>query len=147
MIARGQEGMGKVGVIVVSLLIVAVVITCYVWGTLRWSYATGERAGWVQKFSRKGWICKTWEGEMAMVSMPGSTTEKFLFTVPDDGVAAEINRVMGRRVTLHYEQKVGLPTSCFGETRHFVTGVTLVEEIPLAPGVIVPTPAQPAPSR
>ena len=147
MLARGQEGMGKVGVIVVSLLIVAVLFTGYTWVLLRWSYASGERAGWVQKFSRKGWICKTWEGEMAMVSMPGSTTEKFLFTVWDDGIAAQISNVMGRRVTLHYEQKVGLPTSCFGETRYFVTGVTRVEEIPLAPGVVVPTPGAPAPSR
>jgi hypothetical protein len=147
MVARGQEGIGKVGVIVVSLLIVAVVFAGYIWGTLRWSYASGERAGWVQKFSRKGWICKTWEGEMAMVSMPGSATEKFLFTVWDDAVAAEINKVMGRRVSLHYEQKVGLPTSCFGETRYFITKVSLVEEIPLAPGIVVPTPAPPAPSR
>jgi hypothetical protein len=78
--------------------------------------------------------------------MPGSTTEKFHFTVWRDGVADAINKYMGRRVTLHYEQKVGLPTSCFGETRHFVTGVTLVEEIPLAPGIVVPTPAPSAPA-
>jgi hypothetical protein len=111
-----------------------------------WSYSSGERAGWVQKFSSKGWFCKTWEGEMAMVSMPGTTTEKFFFTVWDDDVAAQINKVMGKRVSLHYEEKVGIPTSCFGETRHYVTKVTAVEEIPLAPGVVVPTkPAEPAP--
>jgi hypothetical protein len=104
----------------------------------------------VQKLSRKGWLCKTWEGEMAMVSMPGAIPEKFLFTVRDDAVAESINKVMGKRVTLHYEEKVGLPTSCFGETRHFVTSVLQVEEIPLAPGVIVPNrpaaPAEPASS-
>lgn len=134
--------MGKILLTIVGVAIgVVFAFTAF---TLNWSYSDGERAGYVQKLSRKGWLCKTWEGEMAMVSMPGSTTEKFLFTVRDDGVAAEINRVMGRRVTLHYEQKVGLPTSCFGETRHFVTGVMPVEEIPLAPGVIVPSPA---PSR
>jgi hypothetical protein len=94
----------------------------------------------VQKLSRKGWLCKTWEGEMAMVSMPGAIPEKFLFTVRDDAVADRINKVMGKRVTLHYEEKVGLPTTCFGETRHFVTSVVQVEEIPLAPGVVVPTP-------
>lgn len=110
-----------------------------------WSYSSGERAGWIQKFSKKGWLCKTWEGEMAMVSMPGSTSEKFYFTVWDDEVAAQINRVMGKRVSLHYEEKVGIPTSCFGETRHYVTKVNVVEEIPLAPGVVVPTkPAAPA---
>jgi hypothetical protein len=89
-----------------------------------------------------------------MVSMPGATQEKFFFTVWDDAVADEINKVMGKRVSLHYEEKVGLPTSCFGETRHYVDRVTQVEEIPLAPGIVVPTPrpapdpaaAQPAPS-
>jgi hypothetical protein len=110
-----------------------------------WSYSSGERAGWVQKLSSKGWLCKTWEGEMAMVSMPGTTTEKFFFTVWDDDVAAQLNKVMGKRVSLHYEEKVGIPTSCFGETRYYVTKVTAVEEIPLAPGVVVPTtPAEPA---
>jgi hypothetical protein len=140
MLRRGQCGFGVIAVLV-ALLVVAALAAAYVWAALKWSYSSGERAGWVQKFSRKGWICKTWEGEMAMVAMPGSTTEKFFFTVWRDGVADEINRYMGRRVTLHYEQKVGLPTTCFGETRHFVTGVTLVEEIPLAPGIVVPTPA------
>lgn len=106
---------------------------------LRWSYSSGERAGWVQKFSNKGWLCKTWEGELALVSLPGSTVEKFPFTVRDDAVAEKINKVMGHRVSVHYEEKVGLPTSCFGETRHFVTGVTQMSEVPLAPGVVVPT--------
>ena len=116
----------------------------YVLVIVFWSYSSGERAGWVQKFSKKGWLCKTWEGEMAMVSMPGTTTEKFLFTVWDDDVAAQINKAMGKRVALHYEQKVGIPTDCFGETDYFVTSVKVVEEIPLAPGVVVPVPAQPA---
>ena len=110
---------------------------------LSWSYSDGERAGWVQKFSKKGWLCKTWEGEMALVTMPGAIPEKFLFTVRDDKVAEQINRVVGKRVTLHYEEKVGLPTTCFGETRHFVTGVAAVDDFPLAPGIGV-NPGQPA---
>src|SRR5215467_9635453 len=129
------------------LLALAVVVIAigYVLSVRYWSYSTGERAGWVQKFSSKGWLCKTWEGEMAMVSMPGSTSEKFYFTVWDDDVAQQINKVMGKRVALHYEEKVGIPTSCFGETRYYVTKVTAVEETPLAPGVVVPThPAAPA---
>jgi hypothetical protein len=138
--AAGQRGIGVLGVSI-GLLLVAALIAAYFWIALSWSYAAGERAGWVQKFSRKGWICKTWEGEMAMVAMPGSMTEKFFFTVQDDTAAQDINRLMGRRVTLHYEQKVGLPTTCFGETRYYVTKVTPVEEIPLAPGVVVPTPS------
>jgi len=144
-IGRDQRGIGVLRVLLVLVLLVALAAG-YFWAMLNWSYSTGERAGWVQKFSRKGWVCKTWEGEMAMVSMPGSTSEKFAFTVRDRAVSDEINKVMGRRVTLHYEEKVGLPTSCFGETRHYVTKVTLVDEIPLAPGVVVPAlpPAQPA---
>jgi len=140
MVAGSERGIGVLGVSI-GLLLVAALIASYFWIALSWSYATGERAGWVQKFSRKGWICKTWEGEMAMVSMPGSTTEKFFFTVRDDAAAQDINRLMGRRVALHYEQKVGLPTTCFGDTRYYVTKVAPVEEIPLAPGVVVPTPS------
>lgn len=144
MAATDQRGIGKLGVLVVLLVLVALG-AAYFWLAWHWSYSSGERAGWVQKFSRKGWICKTWEGEMAMVSMPGAATEKFPFTVWDDDVGQQINRLMGRRVSLHYEQKMGLPTSCFGDTRYYITRVTLVEEIPLAPGVVVPTPGTAAP--
>src|SRR5262245_2937694 len=142
---RGQQGFGVLAALF-GVLLIAAVVAGYFWLALSWSYATGERAGWVQKFSRKGWVCKTWEGEMAMVSMPGATTEKFLFTVREDAVAEQVNKYMGRRVSLHYVQKVGLPTSCFGDTRYYVTNVTLVEEIQLAPGIVVPTPGPATPS-
>jgi hypothetical protein len=113
---------------------------------LSWNYSSGERAGWVQKFSKKGWLCKTWEGEMALVTMPGAIPEKFLFTVWDDKVAEQINRIVGKRVTLHYQEKVGLPTTCFGETRHFVTGVAAFDDFPLSSApAAAPTPA-PAPA-
>lgn len=126
------------------LLVPIALIAVYFTVVMNWNYSAGERAGWVQKLSRKGWLCKTWEGEMAMVSMPGAIPEKFLFTVRDDTVAENINKVMGKRVTLHYEEKVGLPTSCFGDTRHFVTQVLQVDEIPLAPGIVVPSQRPPA---
>ena len=132
--------------IVLWILGVVLVPVLYFLVVFNWSYSSGERAGWVQKFSSKGWLCKTWEGEMAMVSMPGTTTEKFLFTVWDDGVAEQINKVMGKRVALHYEEKVGIPTSCFGDTRYYVTRVSVVDEIPLAPGVVVPAPQSPTPA-
>ena len=124
----------------------------YFWAVLSWNYSTGERAGWVQKLSQKGWICKTWEGELSMIAMPGAAPEKFFFTVREDAVAQSINRLMGKRVSLHYEEKVGLPTSCFGETRYYVTNVTLVEDphIPATPSVVPAPPATapppPAPS-
>jgi hypothetical protein len=135
--------------IFLSLIVLAALIAAYFAVVLNWSYSTGDRAGWIQKLSDKGWICKTWEGELALVSLPGSATvEKFAFTVRDDAVAAEIVKVMGRRVTLHYEEKVGLPTSCFGDTRHFVTHVTVANEISLSPGVVVHAdPAAPAASE
>lgn len=128
----------------IGLLIVVALVAAYFAAALNWNYSTGERAGWVQKLSKKGWLCKTWEGELSMVSMPGSTPEKFIFTIWDDQVAEQLNHVMGKRVSLHYEEKVGLPTSCFGDTRYYVMGVTVVEEIPLVPGVVVPSPAAPA---
>ena len=123
-----------------AVVILALLGTAYFAVALNWSYSTGDRAGWLQKLSDKGWVCKTWEGEMALVSLPGtSALEKFAFTVRDDAVAAELTKVMGKRVTLHYEEKVGLPTSCFGETRHYVTKVTVASDISLSPGVVVQT--------
>ncbi len=140
---RGAFLVWFVGLGVVTVLLLA----GYTWLVVAWSYSTGERAGWVQKLSHKGWFCKTWEGELSMVSMPGAAPEKFLFSVWDDKVAEEINRNMGKRVALHYEEKVGIPTNCFGETRYFVTRITLVDQVQLAPGVMIPaTPGAGLPS-
>mgnify|MGYP000502840020 FL=1 len=99
----------------------------YIFMALNWSYSTGERAGFLQKVSNKGWICKTWEGELSLVAMPGAAPEKFLFTVRDEAIAQKITAAAGKRVTLNYEQHKGLPTSCFGDTDYFVTGVTEIE--------------------
>ena len=99
----------------------------YIVIALNWSYSSGERAGFLQKVSNKGWICKTWEGELSLVAMPGAAPEKFLFTVRDEAIAQKITAAAGKRVTLNYEQHKGLPTSCFGDTDYFVTGVTEIE--------------------
>jgi hypothetical protein len=107
--------------------------------------SSGERAGWVQKLSQQGLAVQDLEGELALVSLPGSAVEKFYSTVHDDAVAQQITQVIGRRVSLHYEEKVGLPTSCFGDTRHFVTSVTVTPDIPLGPGLTLPNVATPAP--
>ena len=117
--------MGKLLVGVVVLIILG--LAGFTWVTLHWSYSEGERAGYVQKLSRKGWLCKTWEGEMAMVTMPGTVSEKFAFTVPQAAVAAKVNASVGKRMALHYEQHKWIPTSCFGETEYFVTDVRVTE--------------------
>ena len=105
------------------VVVVALLFAAYVAIALSWSYSTGERAGYLQKLSSKGWICKTWEGEQSLVSLPGATPEKFLFTVRSPEVVAQLKAAMGKRVTLNYEQHKGLPSSCFGETEYFVTGM------------------------
>jgi len=116
------------------IAIVVAVPVLYLWAVLSWSFSTGERAGYVQKLSRKGWLCKTWEGEMALVSMPGTVAEKFPFTVRSDAVARRINDSIGARVALTYEQHIGLPTTCYGETQYFVTDVKVVQEPGFSPG-------------
>lgn len=108
----------------ILLLVVAVLgFALYVWISLHFNYSDGERAGYVQKFSRKGWLCKTWEGELAMVNLPGTMPELFNFSVRDDAVANRVNESLGKRVRLHYEQHKGVPSNCFGETEYFVTQV------------------------
>ena len=125
-----QCGLGLVGWMISILTLGLLLFAGYLWVMLTWSYSSGERAGWVQKLSKKGYICKTWEGEMAMVSLPGSIPEKFLFTVRDEQVAQRVHAVMGKRVALDYEEHIGLLTSCFGDTGHFVTEVRVIEDTP-----------------
>ena len=108
------------------------------WVALHWSYSDGERAGYVQKLSRKGWLCKTWEGEIAMVTMPGAIPEKFEFSVRDEAVAQKINQLAGKRVVLNYKQYKFIPSSCFGETEYFIDGVREVVDTVMPP----PPPAQ-----
>jgi len=109
------------------LLSVLAVFILYTWITLNWSFSKGERAGYIQKLSKSGWICKTWEGEMAMVTMPGAIPDKFLFSVRDEKVAELINKFAGKRVTLVYEQHKGVPTSCFGDTEYFIIDAKAIE--------------------
>lgn len=113
--------------LVIAALVLILGAVGFTWMTLHWSYSSGERAGYVQKLSRKGWLCKTWEGEMALVTIPGTVAEKFSFTVPDDAMADKVNAVMGKRVALQYEQHKWIPNSCFGETEYFVSGVRVTE--------------------
>jgi len=130
---------GKVIKILAAVMALAVLLfIAFTWLVLSWSYSSGERAGYVQKLSHKGWLCKTWEGEMALVSMPGTVAEKFYFTVRDDQLAQQINQSIGKRVALSYEQHIGLPSSCFGETQYFINAVNVVEEPRFMPPPAIP---------
>lgn len=110
------------------LIIPIALFTLYTWASLNWVYSSGERAGYVQKFSLKGYVCKTWEGEIVLVSMPGTQAEKFVFTVKDDAVAKKVNDSLGKRVKLVYEEHKGIPSSCFGETPYFVQDIHVLEK-------------------
>jgi len=112
--------------ILLGVFIVLPIVVFTVWTAvaLNWSYAVEQRAGFIQKFSEKGWLCKTWEGELAMANpLPGAMPEKFEFSVRDDSVAHQIQRFMGSRVAITYEEHRGVPLRCFGETEFYVTGV------------------------
>lgn len=138
----GQDG-GKVIKVLTAIMVLAVLLfIAYTWLVLSWSYSNGERAGYVQKFSHKGFFCKTWEGEMALVSMPGTVAEKFYFTVRDDQVAQKINDSIGKRVSLVYDQHIGVPSTCFGDTQYFISAVKVVEEPGFTPKPAVPVTPQ-----
>jgi hypothetical protein len=110
-------------VLLVLILLPAVVFALWVWVALGYTYSTGERAGYVQKISKKGWLCKTWEGEIAMANLPGTMPQIFSFTVRNDSIAHLIEQNAGKQLSLTYEQHRGVPTTCFGETEYFVTRV------------------------
>jgi len=115
--------------LLVAFLVLAMLgFAAYIWLALYWSYSSGERAGLLQKFSRKGWICKTWEGELLLTSMPGAIPEKFEFSVRDEALVDDLQRNAGRKIILGYDQHKGLPGSCFGDTEYFVNRVFVFSE-------------------
>ena len=114
-------------ILLVLLAAAAAAFSLYAWITLSWSYSEGERAGYLQKFSRKGWLCKTWEGEILLSSMPGAIPERFAFSVRDAALAKELSAATGKRVLLSYAQHRGVPLSCFGETEYFVEKVQVTQ--------------------
>jgi hypothetical protein len=124
----------RASAILASIVVAAgVLFALYTYTVLHWSYSEGERAGYLQKLSRKGWLCKTWEGEILLSSMPGAIPERFAFTVRDENVVKQLQSAMGQRVQLTYSQHVGLPTSCFGETSYFVEKAAVGGSNPVAP--------------
>jgi hypothetical protein len=115
-------------VTIITLLIAIPILVFVLWVaiTLNYTYSSGERAGFLQKVSKRGWLCKTWEGEIQLSALPGATPEIFSFSTRSDSIAKELNRLNGQRVVIDYKQHKGLPTSCFGDTEYFVVGVRTV---------------------
>jgi len=109
------------------VLLPIIIFALWSWVTLGYVYSVGDRAGYIQKLSKKGWLCKTWEGELAQVNLPGSVTPQiFHFTVRSDSIAELLQRDLGKRVSITYEEHRGIPTTCFGETGYFVTNARTV---------------------
>jgi len=113
--------------VVLVLAIPVVLLLAYTLFAYNWSYSAGDRSGILRKFSRKGWLCKTWEGELAMTTVPGVMPEPWAFTVRDDGMANDVNAMIGKQVVLHYKEHRGLWSDCFGDTQYFVDSVRVLQ--------------------
>jgi hypothetical protein len=119
------------GKLILLAMVAIPLLTFTIWSglTLSYSYSNGVRTGYVQKLSRKGWLCKTWEGELALATAPGVSPQIFEFSIRDDSVAKALTADMGKgRVSLRYDEHRGVPTSCFGDTPYFVVGFSLVAD-------------------
>ncbi len=114
-------------ILALVLLTPVLLVALYTVTALSWSYSEGQRAGYLQKFSKKGWLCKTWEGDLALSTVPGVAPTIWNFTVRKESTARQINLALGRRVLLYYQEHRGVPTSCFGDTSYFVDSVRIVQ--------------------
>jgi hypothetical protein len=114
--------------LIIALLLLSpiLVLALYTVVVLNWAYSDGDRSGYLQKFSRRGWVCKTYEGELAMSSVPGVAPTIWTFSVRDKDVARKLNENLGRQVVLHYSEHRGVPTTCFGTTDYYVDSVRAI---------------------
>ena len=120
---------GKIFLVLVLLIVLGVGL--WTWFSLSWSYSEGERAGTLQKFSSKGWICKTYEGELAMYVVGGIAPQIWNFSTRRKEVADQLSAAVGQNVQLHYTEHRGIPSSCFAETPYLVQGVKIVRDLPM----------------
>ncbi len=139
---RQRRPWGKIALL--SIIVVpAMLFALWAWITLTYTYSEGDRAGYLLKFDDKGWLCKTWEGELTLANIPGAVPDVFAFSVRDDRVAAELQRHIGNRVSVRYEEHRGVPTSCFGETDFFVVDVRAIDPAGAPPPATPPAPPAP----
>jgi len=112
-----------------SLLIVIVLIVVFGYFKFGFTYSKGDRAGLLQKFSEKGIVFKTYEGEMILSSIQSNAnvaiaSEKFLFSVEDADIARQMEQIQGKYVVVHYREKNGaLPW--IGESNYIVDSVRI----------------------
>jgi hypothetical protein len=121
---RGRRLFGRI--LWIGLLLVLIIGGLWTWFSLSWAYSDGERAGILQKFSRKGWLCKTYEGELALYVVGGVAPQIWDFSTRDPKLAEELSKAVGQQVRLHYTEHRGVPTNCFAETPYFAESFTPV---------------------
>jgi hypothetical protein len=121
----------RLGLIIGMVLLVPIALfALWTWGTLSWSYSEGDRGGVLQKFSRKGWVCKTYEGEMAQYVVRGMAPQIWYFTTRDDALAERLSKAVGQNIQLRYSEHRGVPTSCFGDTPYYAENFAIMSEPP-----------------
>ena len=135
----GRRRFGKIGLILLAVLILAPVL--WTWFSLSWAYSEGERAGILQKFSKKGWICKTYEGELALYIVGGVAPQIWYFSTRDEDLARELSQAVGQQIRLHYSEHRGVPTNCFAETPHFAQSFQRIDRLDTVPPAALAAPA------
>jgi hypothetical protein len=135
----GRRRFGKIGLILLAILILAPIL--WTWFSLSWAYSEGERAGILQKFSKKGWICKTYEGELALYIVGGVAPQIWYFSTRDEDLARELSQAVGQQIRLHYSEHRGVPTNCFAETPHFAQSFQRIDRLDTVPPAALAAPA------
>ena len=135
----GRRRFGKIGLILLAVLILAPIL--WTWFSLSWAYSEGERAGVLQKFSKKGWICKTYEGELALYIVGGVAPQIWYFSTRDEDLARELSQAVGQQIRLHYTEHRGVPTNCFAETSHFAQSFQRIDRLDTVPPAALAAPA------
>jgi hypothetical protein len=125
LVVRRGGWFGRILLIVLALVLLLGGL--WTWFALSWSYSEGERAGVLQKFSKKGWLCKTYEGELAMYVVGGVAPQIWYFSTRDEALAKQLSGAVGEQIRLHYTEHRGVPTSCFAETPYFAESFTKVQ--------------------
>ena len=136
--ATGRRRFGKIGLILLAVLILAPIL--WTWFSLSWAYSEGERAGVLQKFSKKGWICKTYEGELALYIVGGVAPQIWYFSTRDEDLARALSQAVDQQIRLHYTEHRGVPTNCFAETPHFAQSFQRIDRLDTVPPAALAAP-------